>query len=74
LDCKKYNIWRCANAVIEAAKKEGKIVLSGTASATYRDLITSFKVDYPEIQVEYNGINAQHRSYDIIMREKQEEV
>src|SRR5512140_3780343 len=42
--------------VLEAAKKEGKLVLAGDASEEYRKaLVDLFKEDYPEIKVEYTG-------------------
>lgn len=42
--------------IVEAAKKEGKLVMAGDASEEYRKaLVDLFKEDYPEIKVEYTG-------------------
>ena len=43
------------DAVVSAAGKEGKIVLSGPPSAVWRTALTSFEQDYPSIKIEYTG-------------------
>ncbi len=44
--------------IVEAAKKEGKIVVSGNPSEAWRkSLVDMFMQEYPEITVEYTGIN-----------------
>ncbi len=43
------------DGVVALAKKEGKVVVSGPASPLWRDQLTAFTKDYPEIQVEYAG-------------------
>ena len=46
------------NKLLEAAKNEGKLVLASDPSELYRKvLVTSFNKKYPEIKVEYTGIN-----------------
>ncbi len=43
--------------VVEAAKKEGKLVMSGDPSQVWRkSLIDLFREEYPEITIEYTGI------------------
>jgi len=45
--------------IVEAAKKEGKVVVSGNPSEAWRkSLVDMFRQDYPEITVEYTGINS----------------
>ena len=43
------------SAVVAAAKKEGKLVLSAPPSAVWRTALTSFEKDYPDIKIEYTG-------------------
>ncbi len=44
--------------ILEAAKKEGKIVISGDPSEAWRaSLVDLFQQEYPEITVEYTGTN-----------------
>lgn len=46
------------NKIVEAAKKEGKIVMASAPSELYRDaLVTPFEKKYPEIKIEYSGMN-----------------
>ncbi len=45
-------------STLAAAKKEGKVVVSGPAGADVRDALTAgFQKKYPGIQVEYDGSN-----------------
>ncbi|MFZ6771640.1 ABC transporter substrate-binding protein [Undibacterium sp. SXout7W] len=47
------------NKIIDAAKKEGKIVIySATDTKAVEPLIKDFRVMYPEVQVEYNDMNS----------------
>jgi len=47
--------WR---QILEAAKKEGKIVISRDPSEAWRvSLVDLFQQEYPEIRVEYTGTN-----------------
>ncbi len=41
-----------------AAKKEGKVVVSGPPGDVFRQALTSFQQSYPEIQVEFTGIRS----------------
>jgi len=41
---------------LAAAKKEGKITLAGPPGQAYRDALVGFQKAYPEIQVEYVGM------------------
>lgn len=44
--------------IVEAAKKEGKLVISGAPSERYRTaLVDAFQAKYPEIAIEYVGLN-----------------
>ena len=44
--------------VLEAAKKEGKLVMSGDPSEEWRkSLVDMFQQEYPDIKVEYIGMN-----------------
>ncbi len=44
--------------VVEAAKKEGKLVICGDPSEVWRrSLVDMFREEYPEIIVEYTGMN-----------------
>ena len=44
--------------VVEAAKKEGKLVINGNPSGEWRkSLVDMFREEYPDITVEYTGIN-----------------
>ncbi len=46
------------NKVVEAAKKEGRLVMSGDPSEEWRkSLVDMFVQEYPEIKVEYLGMN-----------------
>lgn len=44
---------------LAAAKKEGKVVVAGPPGQQFRDGMTAFRQSYPEIQVEYVGIQGQ---------------
>ncbi len=44
--------------LIAAAKQEGRLALSGPPGALWRDALLAFQKDYPEIQVEFNGVNS----------------
>jgi iron(III) transport system substrate-binding protein len=46
---------------VAAARQEGKLALAGPPSQSWREALTSFQQDYPEIQVEYVG--ARSRDY-----------
>ena len=46
---------------VAAAKKEGKLLLAGPPGQFYRDALMAFRKAYPDIQVEYVGI--QGRDY-----------
>jgi ABC-type Fe3+ transport system substrate-binding protein len=48
--------------VVEAAKKEGKLVLAGPPGAAYRDALMEFTKAYPEIQIDYNGLSGREFS------------
>lgn len=49
------NEWK---KVIAAAKKEGKLVINGNPSGEWRkSLVDMFREEYPDITVEYTGIN-----------------
>lgn len=55
--------------IVAAAKKEGKIVIAGDPTEAWRkSLVDLFQEDYPEIKVEYTGINGR----DFYPRVKQE--
>ncbi len=55
--------------VLEAAKKEGKLVMSGDSSQEWRKaLVDLFREDHPEIQIEYTGVSGR----DFAMRIRQE--
>ncbi len=41
--------------MLAAAKKEGKLTLSGPPSQVWRTALTSFEKDYPDIKIEYTG-------------------
>ena len=41
---------------VAAAKKEGKVAVAGSPGQTYRDALTAFRKAYPDIQVEFVGI------------------
>ena len=44
--------------VVEAAKKEGRLIICGAPSEEWRkSLVDMFQQEYPEIKVEYTGIN-----------------
>jgi iron(III) transport system substrate-binding protein len=43
---------------VAAAKREGKLALSGPPGSVWRDVLLTFEQDYPEIQVEYTGVNS----------------
>ena len=46
------------NRIVEAAKKEGKLAMTADPSDVYRRvLVTSFEKKYPEIKIEYTGLN-----------------
>jgi iron(III) transport system substrate-binding protein len=53
---------------VAAAKREGRLILSGPPSQSWREGLTSFQQDYPEIQVEFEG----SRSRDYWPRVSQE--
>ena len=47
--------------VLEAARKEGKLVMSGDPSEAWRrSLVDMFQQDYPEIKVDYTGMNGRN--------------
>jgi iron(III) transport system substrate-binding protein len=39
-----------------AAREEGKVVVVGHTSESFRQAVTSFQKDYPDIQLEYTGL------------------
>ncbi len=43
---------------LEAAHREGKVVLSGPTRELWRKVLLSFEQDFPGIQVEYTGANS----------------
>ncbi len=43
---------------VAAARREGKVVVSGPTRELWRKVLTSFEQDYPGIQVEYVGANS----------------
>src|SRR5574340_377593 len=44
--------------VVEAARKEGKLIINGDPSEIWRkSLVDLFRQEYPEITVEYTGMN-----------------
>ncbi len=47
--------------IVEAAKKEGRLVISGDPSEEWRkSLVDMFREEYPEITVEYTGLNGRN--------------
>jgi ABC-type Fe3+ transport system substrate-binding protein len=44
--------------MVAAAKQEGRLVISAPANTIWREQLTGFQKDYPEIQVEYTGGNS----------------
>jgi ABC-type Fe3+ transport system substrate-binding protein len=46
------------DATIAAAKQEGRLVISAPANTIWREQLTSFQREYPEIQIEYTGGNS----------------
>lgn len=47
--------------IVEAAKKEGKLVISGDPSEAWRkSLVDMFQEEYPEIKVEYTGLSGRN--------------
>src|SRR5712692_9699403 len=44
--------------MVAAAKQEGRLVISAPANTIWREQLTAFQKDYPEIQVEYTGGNS----------------
>src|SRR5437762_3171557 len=43
---------------VAAARQEGRLVISAPANTIWREQLTAFQKDYPEIQVEYSGGNS----------------
>src|SRR5438309_964588 len=43
---------------VAAAKQEGRLVISAPANTIWREQLTGFQKEYPEIQVEYTGGNS----------------
>ncbi|HEY7068038.1 MAG TPA: extracellular solute-binding protein [Chloroflexota bacterium] len=43
---------------VAAAKQEGRLVISAPANTIWREQLTAFQKEYPEIQVEYTGGNS----------------
>jgi iron(III) transport system substrate-binding protein len=43
---------------VAAARQEGRLVISAPANAIWREQLTGFQKDYPEVQVEYTGGNS----------------
>jgi len=43
---------------LTAARREGKVVVSGPTRELWRNVLTSFERDYPGIEVEYVGLNS----------------
>src|SRR3989339_145884 len=57
--------------VLEAAKKEGKIVISGSPGEGWRkSFVDMFQQEYPEIRVEYSGGSG--RSFGARLRKERE--
>jgi iron(III) transport system substrate-binding protein len=46
------------DATLAAARREGKLVVSATAGQAWRDALTQFAQDYPDIELELTGGNA----------------
>ena len=46
------------DALVAAAKREGKVAIAGAPGSGYREAVMEFRTRYPEIQVEYQGFNA----------------
>lgn len=46
------------NSLLVAAKREGRVVVSGPTRELWRTELTAFEQTYPEIQVEYVGANS----------------
>src|SRR3972149_9883944 len=42
--------------ILAAAKKEGKVVVAGPPGQSYRDALSQFGKAYPDIQIEYVGL------------------
>jgi ABC-type Fe3+ transport system substrate-binding protein len=42
---------------LAAARRQGKVVVSGGVGESYRASLTAFQRDHPEIQVEYSGLS-----------------
>lgn len=43
---------------VAAAKREGKLVLSGPPGESWRKSLMTFEQDFPDVRVEYTGINS----------------
>jgi iron(III) transport system substrate-binding protein len=43
---------------VAAAKQDGKLALSGPPGSLWRDALLTFEKDYPEIKVEFTGMNS----------------
>ena len=46
------------DTVLAAARQEGTVAVAGGPGADYREAIMEFRTRYPDIQVEYQGLNA----------------
>lgn len=45
---------------LAAAKKEGKVVVAGFAGQPYREALTTFQKSYPDLRLDFVGIQGQH--------------
>ena len=43
---------------VAAARQEGTVVISGPTREVWRNVLTTFEKDFPEIKVEYTGGNS----------------
>lgn len=56
--------------IVEAAKKEGKLVIAGPPGNNYRNAILDFKKQYPKIEIEFQGGSGRDFAPKIIAEQK----
>jgi iron(III) transport system substrate-binding protein len=63
--------WRAEwDQTVAEAKREGRLVISGPANTIWREQLTAFQKEYPEIHVDYTGANSRDY-FPRISRERQ---
>jgi ABC-type Fe3+ transport system substrate-binding protein len=63
--------WRAEwDRTVAAAKREGRLVVAAAPSDAWRRALTAFEAEYPEIKIEYTGINSRDL-YPRILRERE---